>query len=416
MPVRTVVTGRKSFSISGLYQYYKQGKLIFNTEYQRSYVWPKRKRRLLLDSILKGYDINKIFLRQLEDGKFECLDGQQRLRSIFEFLEDGFTLSEETGLGPKKFSELDEEDRTAILSYIVDSDIIYQADEGKVTEIFLRLQEGMPLNSAEKLNALGGALRDRVIGLSHHRFMRSIGIPDTRFAHRYFIAQVLWLELQNTDLPQEGMNIVDVGYKRLEKMYRDYSGTLPPAQVIRQVKRTMNFLYKVLGRTGCSCIQHKGDLVPIYLVASYILRKYSVEGREGRIREFMEAFLTAVANGDPAYSEYRLARSHAIDSKPSIETGFNVMLQRLLEYIPDLPLKDPSRSFDYGQKLAIYFRDRKRCRGCDRELRFEEAEFHHLVPWSEGGPTTVENGVLLCPDCHSRRHGRRGGTSPSEVQ
>lgn len=33
---------------------------------------------------------------------------------------------------------------------------------------------------------------------------------------------------------------------------------------------------------------------------------------------------------------------------------------------------------------------------------------HHIVPFSEGGPTSVENGRALCPDCHRKEHLKKG--------
>ncbi len=40
--------------------------------------------------------------------------------------------------------------------------------------------------------------------------------------------------------------------------------------------------------------------------------------------------------------------------------------------------------------------------GCDRPLTWCDA--HHIMPWSEGGPTTVDNGVLLCAHHHRVVH------------
>ncbi|HEX2063884.1 MAG TPA: HNH endonuclease signature motif containing protein, partial [Acidimicrobiales bacterium] len=52
---------------------------------------------------------------------------------------------------------------------------------------------------------------------------------------------------------------------------------------------------------------------------------------------------------------------------------------------------------------ALVVRDR-RCRfpGCDREAGW--CEGHHLLPWTEGGPTSLDNLVLLCSRHHHRLH------------
>jgi hypothetical protein len=40
--------------------------------------------------------------------------------------------------------------------------------------------------------------------------------------------------------------------------------------------------------------------------------------------------------------------------------------------------------------------------GCDRPPAYTQA--HHVTPWSEGGPTTLDNCVLLCSFHHHRVH------------
>ncbi|WP_460791869.1 HNH endonuclease signature motif containing protein [Nocardioides maradonensis] len=49
----------------------------------------------------------------------------------------------------------------------------------------------------------------------------------------------------------------------------------------------------------------------------------------------------------------------------------------------------------------------KKCRadGCTVPVTWTEA--HHLKPWSEGGHTTVGDGILLCGHHHRRAHDSR---------
>ena len=60
--------------------------------YQRSSVWSRNKQQLLMDSILRRYDIPKLYLRAVDKPpyKYEVVDGQQRLRAIWEFCQDAF--------------------------------------------------------------------------------------------------------------------------------------------------------------------------------------------------------------------------------------------------------------------------------------------------------------------------------------
>ena len=55
------------------------------------------------------------------------------------------------------------------------------------------------------------------------------------------------------------------------------------------------------------------------------------------------------------------------------------------------------------QRIALGLRDRGcTAEGCTRPAYLTEA--HHKIPWSQGGPTSVQDGVLLCPWHHHRAH------------
>ncbi len=412
------VIGTAEFKVQKLSELYKKGKMLFNTEYQRTFVWKKSKKQLLIDSILRDYDINKIFLRQKANGTYECLDGQQRMRSIFQYMgSDGqekmFALAEKSPVGARRFNELTPEFKYKLLYYTIDAVVVYQASEEIVTDLFLRLQEGIPLNSAEKLNAMHGLFRNKVFELSSHHFLEKIGFSNFRFTHRYLCAQIALLEQINDELPTDGYNISPTKYAELKRLYELHKEEAP-LQSFKRAKKTFNFLEAALGSSSRE-IKRKSDFVPMYLLASYLLRKYAMTGKRQKFREFLESFIAKVASIEDVnaaheeeeipYYEYKIARRGSIDTKLSMEGGFEAMLTKFLERNPDLQLKDPQRAFDYGQRLAIYLRDKKKCTDCGVQLQFDEGEFHHVKFWENAGPTTVENGVLLCHPCHMQRHG-----------
>src|SRR5699024_10980410 len=63
-------------------------------------------------------------------------------------------------------------------------------------------------------------------------------------------------------------------------------------------------------------------------------------------------------------------------------------------------LSIPSRTFNHHQRRAITARDGS-CviPGCTTPPGW--CEVHHVIPWSEGGKTEVDNGVLLCWPHHN---------------
>ena len=59
------------------------------------------------------------------------------------------------------------------------------------------------------------------------------------------------------------------------------------------------------------------------------------------------------------------------------------------------------RSATEAQRAALIVRD-KHCIGCGRSAVWCEA--HHITEWSRGGPTDIDNLVLVCTGCHHSIH------------
>src|SRR5215216_675458 len=69
-----------------------------NPNFQRTFIWTKARQQLLIDSVLRDLDIPKIYLRHLASNpdKFEVVDGQQRLSSLWDYYDNKFGLSGRT--------------------------------------------------------------------------------------------------------------------------------------------------------------------------------------------------------------------------------------------------------------------------------------------------------------------------------
>ena len=72
--------------------------------------------------------------------------------------------------------------------------------------------------------------------------------------------------------------------------------------------------------------------------------------------------------------------------------------------------RDHNRRFDSLEREVIWNRDRGLCQNpaCplpDRQVAFRDATIHHIVEHTAGGETTLKNGVLICPACHTNRAG-----------
>ncbi len=71
---------------------------------------------------------------------------------------------------------------------------------------------------------------------------------------------------------------------------------------------------------------------------------------------------------------------------------------------------DPRRFFTPDEVTAAWLRQDRKCRECQRDVPRDLLEGDHIIPWSRGGRTVMENLQALCIACN-RRKGIREGTA-----
>lgn len=149
----------RAYSISDFNEWYLDGKLNLEPDFQRRAVWSSSAKAYLADTIIRGKPFPKIILMQeYKDGKLlrVVVDGQQRLRAIFDFLADGLKVSrahnrEYAGM---TFSQLPEEVRDDFMQYEIGCDVLNSAPLADLLDIFARINRyTVKLNAQEMRNA-----------------------------------------------------------------------------------------------------------------------------------------------------------------------------------------------------------------------------------------------------------------------
>lgn len=130
------------------------GKLTIQPEYQRNYIYADGKRDVaVIESLLKGYPLGLIYFVKTPEGKFEVLDGQQRITSFGRYVTNRFAVKDEHGM-EQYFRGIAEDKQQKILNAQL---TIYEC-EGTETEIkqwFKTINiAGIPLNEQELANAI----------------------------------------------------------------------------------------------------------------------------------------------------------------------------------------------------------------------------------------------------------------------
>ena len=175
-------------------------------DWQRERVWGKARKQKLIDSILRGWRLPKFYflLTSEEPEEFEVVDGQQRLLAIWEFFDDELALSSDSDSvtrGAKLYRDLPDQLSDRCDDYEIDYDRIEDApDDADLKEFFQRLQEGLPLTTAERLNSVHSKLTDFCRELSkHHFFAHKTSVSPRRYGYFDIVAKVTALQIKGLD-------------------------------------------------------------------------------------------------------------------------------------------------------------------------------------------------------------------------
>ena len=154
----------RTYSINDFLEWSHNGQLELSPKFQRRSVWTDTARSYLMDTIISGKPMPKVFIRQKLNPQTrksirEVVDGQQRLRTILSFMKDGFVISKRHnktygGFFFSQLNEIDDEIQSQILNYEISVDLLVNMSDPDVLDVFSRLNSySVTLNEQEKINA-----------------------------------------------------------------------------------------------------------------------------------------------------------------------------------------------------------------------------------------------------------------------
>lgn len=182
---------------------------------RRGRIWSNQDKAFLIDSILNGYDIPKIYIADftyvssaLNTAKksYAVIDGRQRFESFFDFFDDRYYLAEtfvfledqSLRLHGLNYSELKsrhpkvasrfENFNLSVMSVITD-------DEARINDLFVRLNRSKPLSGAEVRNAMSGDVPAMIRKIADHVFFTDkVAFNANRKQDQNAAAKLLLLE------------------------------------------------------------------------------------------------------------------------------------------------------------------------------------------------------------------------------
>lgn len=167
----------------------------FDPPYQRrGRLWSTNDKAFLIDSIINGFDIPKLYLADFQLGEsdlnssrlpYAIIDGKQRLEAVFDFFDNKFGLSKDfvfrrdetlkvSGLTLRDLRNSYPTVADEFINGSLDIVSVFTDSEEIINEIFVRLNKSKPLTGAEIRNAVLGPVPELVRTLANHDFFKDI--------------------------------------------------------------------------------------------------------------------------------------------------------------------------------------------------------------------------------------------------
>ena len=263
----------RGIGVNQAYRLYRSGNLLVNRKYQRKLIWSVEEKEKLIGSILKGYPIPLILLAERPQvhgsGKYEIIDGMQRLNAICGFIENLFAFngryfdlnefSYAKQLADHKvfefeenFNKLDGKECADLLDYQLAVTIYTAMDESDITEVFGRInsggkhlsnqerrQAGVTTSFAEVVRTIAMQLRGDDTRKTLHLFdMPQVSIDSKQNNQGYGIQaeDTLWCK-------QGILSIPDLRDSKDEDMIADIAASILLNKPLQRSRERLDSLY-----------------------------------------------------------------------------------------------------------------------------------------------------------------------------
>lgn len=339
------------------------GKLNVRPAYQREFVYDDRKKKSVMYSILKDFPLNVMYWSDTGDGTYEMLDGQQRTISICEWLNNNYSIfaNLSSPLTPY-YAHTSQEITNKILDYKLMIYICKGTDTEKLDWFKIINIAGEKLTEQELRNAIytGTWLSDA------KKFFSKNQCVAYKLGERY---------LSGTPIRQEYLETVLYWISFLEgKTIEQY---MAEHQHDTHATTLKQYYKNVISWVELTFPNYRGRLMKGIewglLYNEYSEKVYDPNDLEEEIKKLLK---------DDDVTKQRGVYEYLLSGKTK---------EKLLSI----------RQFSENERRTMYERQDGICPMCKAEGKnkhWEIDEMHadHIIPWSRGGHTTLDNGQMLC--------------------
>ena len=435
-------------SVKEILKLQKNKLLEVDPEYQRGPVWTRLQKQYFVDSILRGYHIPLIYMHfkkgsevaglQVGD-RLYIIDGQQRVQALYQFSEGAFPLldpKDHPGHFPKSLIEapcewagrdihqLDDGTRESFFGTPLSVVKIETEDENEVRDLFIRLQGGKPLTPQEQRDAWPGAFGAfvcRVAGKKDmakypgHDFFRQLlraTVGANKPKGRQLAAQMIMLYATY----REEERFCDINRHAVDSYYVKHMDFDDNSQLANEFLAALSAVNELLGDKKRPLLVGHQAIHLVLLAGALLDPQYVPESWRTTFADAFDHFTERLAQArnreragqaemEPEDFEYM--RQYGYKARANTDTAHTIrdrhsfFCAKMLEYMQP-KLRDDRRVLGPLERETVYWRDGKQCQVCSKEVVWNEAEFHHVDPYTAGGPTTITNAALVHRACHPR--------------
>ena len=329
-------------------------------KYQREFIYNDVQQKAVIDTILKGFPLNVIYWVKNNDDSFEVLDGQQRILSICEYVNNKFSINiNDKQMQFHNLEETQKDIAEKILNYELMVFIVENGTDSEKLEWFKTINiAGEKLTDQELRNAVytGSWLSDAKLKFSKTNCqayqLASNYLNGSPIRQEYLETAIKWISKNN-----------------IEQYMLEHQKD-PNANLL------WNYFSNVINWINTTFTTYRSEMKGLQWGELYDTYK-DVTLDSKKLEEKIATLMSDedVTNRKGIY-EYVLTGN---ENKLSI------------------------RAFSERDKRSAYERQKGICVKCNEKFAINEMQADHITPWSKGGKTIPENCQMLCDDCNRRK-------------
>lgn len=351
IPVSSLVEGYEDNGEDGVYGYNKE--LEIRPNFQREFVYKPEQRDLVIKSVMAGFPLNSMYWAVNDDNTYSLLDGQQRTVSICQYVAGEFSVDY------KFFHNLTKEEKQNILDYKLQVYFCQGTDKEKLEWFKVINTAGEKLTDQELRNAVyaGSFINDA------KRYFSKTSCPAYAIGNKYLKGVAIRQSYLETVLRWYG----DLdGKKAIEEVMAEHQHD-PDAKFL------FDYFNKVINWVQSTFKKYRKQMQGVewgLLYNTYGKTHFDPDEMEEQVQTLMQ--------------DQEVQKKQGI--YPYLLTGNESLLNL--------------RQFGSSDRQTAYERQNGICAICGEHFDIEDMDADHILAWSKGGKTTLDNLQMLCKHCN----------------